>query len=77
MNKGLSLKTGSKGLKPTVRCTFRASVIKRISPLSSDGVPLDLQMGPLNTFSELFEEFGKASLKVNVRICTCAKLSIK
>lgn len=40
----------------TVRCTCIASVIKRITPSSSDGVPLDLQMGPMNAFSELFEE---------------------
>lgn len=58
IKKGLPLQTGSRSLKLTVRCTFIASVIKRITPLSSDGVPLDFQMGPKNTFSELFEEPG-------------------
>jgi hypothetical protein len=58
INKGLPLQTGSKSLKPTVRCTFIASVIKLITPLSSGGVPLDLQMGSMNTFSELLEESG-------------------
>jgi hypothetical protein len=58
MNNGLPLQTGSKSLKPTFRCTFIAPVIKRITPLSSDDVHFDLQMGPMNTFSEMFEEPG-------------------
>jgi len=58
INKGMPLQTGSKSLKPTFICTFIASVIKLITPLSSDGVPLVLQMRLMNTFSELFEEPG-------------------
>jgi hypothetical protein len=58
INKGLPLKTERKNLKLTVRCTFIASVIKRITPLSINVVPLDLQMRPMNIFSELFEEPG-------------------
>jgi hypothetical protein len=39
INKVLLLQTERKNLKTTFICTFIASIIKRITPLSFDGVP--------------------------------------